>query len=97
MAILTPSHRRIAMVAAALTVAASPALAQDLSPLTNFFTTIGDAITGTLGTAISLVAIAAIGLMFLMGRMNWMFAGSVMVGVAILFGAGTILSGMGSA
>ena len=98
MAILTPSSRRIATVALALTVcAASPVFAQDLSPLNNFFTTLGTALTGTTGRALGLVALAAVGILFLMGRMNWMFAGSVAIGLVILFGAGTMLAGFGAA
>ena len=95
MAILTPSHRRIAAVAIALAAcAASPVFAQDLSPINTFFSTLGAALTGTTGKAIGLVALAAVGLMFLMGRMNWAFAGSVCLGLVILYGAGTILGGM---
>ena len=94
MAILTPSHRRIAAVALALAVASTPALAQDLSPINTFFTTLGQALTGTTGRAIGLVALAAVGILFLMGRMNWAFAGSVVLGLVILFGAGTILGGI---
>lgn len=48
MAILTPSHQRIATVALALGLcAASPVFAQDLSPIDNFFSTLGTALTGT--------------------------------------------------
>ncbi|MAU95535.1 MULTISPECIES: TrbC/VirB2 family protein [Aurantimonadaceae] len=85
---------RIAATAATLTVVSTgAAMAQDLSPVTNFFTTIGDALTGTLGRAIGLVALAGVGLAFATGRMNWMFAGSVLIGLSILFGAATLLSG----
>ena len=94
MAILTPSHRRVAMVATALAVASTPALAQDLSPLNTFFTTLGNALTGTTGRALGLVAVAAVGIMFLTGRMNWAFAASVMIGLVILFGAAAILGGL---
>ena len=98
MAILTPSHRRVAVMAVALAAcAASPVFAQDLSPIDNFFTTLGEALTGTTGKAIGLVALAAVGLMFLMGRMNWAFAGSVCLGLVILYGAGTMLAGFGNA
>jgi type IV secretion system protein VirB2 len=93
MAVLTPSHRRIAAVAIVLACAATPALAQDLSPVNTFFTTLGTALTGTTGRAIGLVALCAVGLMFLIGRMNWSFAASIALGLVILFGAGTILSG----
>ena len=98
MAILTPSTSRIATVALALAIsAASPVFAQDLSPINTFFTTLGTALTGTTGKAIGLVALAAVGILFLMGRMNWMFAGSVVLGLVILFGAATILGGIGVA
>ena len=74
-------------------LAASPAAAQDLSPLTTFFTTIGTALTTTLGRAIGLVALAAVGILFMTGRMNWQFAASIFIGLVILFGAATILAG----
>lgn len=92
MGILTRKHF---MVLTALSVAllASPAAAQDLSPITTFFTTIGTALTSTVGRAIGLVALAACGLLFMTGRMNWGFAGSIAIGLVILFGAATILAG----
>ena len=39
----------------------------------------------TLGRAIGLVAMAAIGILFMTGRMNWNFAASVAIGLVILF------------
>ncbi len=72
---------------------AHPALAQDLSPINTFFTTLGTALTGATGRAIGLVALAAIGILFLFGRMNMGFAVSIAVGLVILFGAATILGG----
>jgi type IV secretion system protein VirB2 len=94
MAILTPLRRRVAVAALALACAAMPALAQDLSPINTFFTTLGTALTGATGRAIGLVALAAVGIAFLVGRMNWAFAGSVVLGLVILFGAATILGGI---
>ena len=74
-------------------VAASPALAQDLSPITSMLNSIGTALTGPVGRALGLVALAAVGILFMLGRMNWMFAASIFVGLVILFGASTILAG----
>ncbi|MCP4936175.1 MAG: TrbC/VirB2 family protein [bacterium] len=71
----------------------SPAAAQDLSPITTMLQSIGTALTTTVGRALGLVALAAIGILFLTGRMNWLYAGSVIVGLVILFGAATILAG----
>ena len=94
MAVLTSSYRRVAAAIISLVFVSTPALAQDLSPINTFFTTLGTALTGTTGRAIGLVALASVGIFFLMGRMNWAFAGSVVLGLVILFGAGTILSGI---
>lgn len=74
-------------------VAGGPAAAQDLSPINTFFTTLGTALTGATGRAIGLVALAAVGIAFLFGRMNLGLAVSICVGLVILFGAATILSG----
>lgn len=76
---------------------ASPALAQDLSPINTMLTTIGEALTGTTGRALGLIALAGVGILFITGRMNMLFAGSVVLGLAILFGAASILSGFGGA
>ena len=78
---------------AATVLLGGPAMAQDLSPIDTFFTTLGTALTGTTGRAIGLVALAAVGIMFLFGRMNMGFAVSICVGLVLLFGAATILSG----
>ena len=89
---LVKRARGLALAAAAVALA-GPAMAQDLSPIDTFFTTIGTALTGTTGRAIGLVALAAVGIMFLTGRMQMAFAISICVGLVILFGAATILAG----
>ena len=78
---------------AATVVIGGPAMAQDLSPIDTFFSTLGTALTGTTGRAIGLVALAAVGILFLFGRMNMGFAVSICVGLVILFGSATILGG----
>lgn len=97
MGILTPRCAAWSGLVVALVVLAGPALAQDLSPIDNFFTTIGQALTSTTGRAIGLVALCAVGLMFLTGRMHIAFAVSICLGLVILFGAATILAGFGTA
>lgn len=93
MGILAPWLRAGSLALLATFLITSPAAAQDLSPITTMLTAIGTALTGTLGRALGLVALAAVGILFLTGRMNWIFAGSVVVGLVILFGAATILAG----
>jgi len=97
MGILTSRARNLAQASLfavlGTLILASPAAAQDLSPVTNMLTAIGTALTGPVGRALGLVALAAVGILFLTGRMNWLYAGSVVVGLVILFGAATILAG----
>ena len=93
MGILKKRSNLVILAALMSVVLISPAAAQDLSPITTFFTTIGTALTSTLGRAIGLVALAAVGIMFMTGRMNWAFAASIAIGLVILFGAATILAG----
>ena len=52
---------------------------------------------GNVATAVAVMAVAAIGFMMLTGRMNWRFGATVIIGVFILFGAGTIVAGIQSA
>ncbi len=49
---------------------------------------------GNVATAIAVMAVAAVGFMMLTGRLNWRFGATVIIGVFILFGAGTIVAGI---
>ena len=49
---------------------------------------------GNVATAVAVMAVAAVGFMMLTGRMNWRFGATVIVGCFILFGAGSIVSGI---
>lgn len=97
MGILAPSFtqglRACALALLATFILSTPAAAQDLSPITTMLQAIGTALTGPVGRALGLVALAAVGILFLTGRMNWLYAASVVVGLVILFGAATILAG----
>lgn len=93
MGILTNLLKAIGSAVFITLLISSPAFAQDLSPITTMLQNIGTALTGPVGRALGLVALAAVGIFFLMGRMNWVFAASIFIGLVILFGAATILSG----
>ncbi len=41
-----------------------------------------------------MIAVAMIGFMMLTGRLNWRFGATVIVGCFVLFGAGSIVSGI---
>ncbi|WP_126173704.1 TrbC/VirB2 family protein [Altericroceibacterium xinjiangense] len=52
---------------------------------------------GNVATAVAVMAVAAVGFMMLTGRMNWRFGATVIVGCFVLFGAGSIVTGIQSA
>lgn len=83
---------QIAGVATFMTLAfASPSAAQDFSGVVTFLDAIVDTITGEIGIAISALAIMAVGFSFMTGRMDWTFAVSIVIGIAIVFGAATFV------
>lgn len=51
---------------------------------------------GNVATAIAVIAVAAVGVMMLTGRINWKYGASVVLGLFILFGAASIVGGIRS-
>ncbi|MDO7843131.1 TrbC/VirB2 family protein [Sphingomonas immobilis] len=51
---------------------------------------------GTVATVVAIIAVAAVGLMMLTGRINWRYGATVIVGCFILFGAASIVAGIQS-
>jgi type IV secretion system protein VirB2 len=47
-------------------------------------------------TAVAVIAVAAIGFMMLTGRINWRYGATVVLGLFVLFGAGSIVGGIRS-
>lgn len=84
---------KLTMAVIAIALFGNPALAQDLSPLTNFLETIVDAVTGPIGRLIAILAIAGAGIMALTGRINWMAFIYIFIGVVLIFSAATIVDG----
>ncbi|GAA4647530.1 hypothetical protein GCM10023115_54920 [Pontixanthobacter gangjinensis] len=79
------------MPSAALAQAADP---QGSGPIVAAVGWLQGTLLGNVATAIAVMAVAAIGFMMLTGRMNWRFGATVIIGVFILFGAGTIVAGI---
>jgi len=71
-----------------------PSFAQDFGGVTTFLQAIVTAITGPIGIAISALAVMAVGFSFMTGRMDWTFAVSIVIGIAIVFGAATFVSSL---
>jgi len=86
-------HRLSRLLPAATTLAAfaTPALAQDLSPIQTMLETVEAALTGPIGVAT--LAVIGTGFMCMMGRLNWGWFASVIIGIVLIFSAGTIVDG----
>jgi len=52
---------------------------------------------GNVATAVAVMAVAAVGLMMLTGRLNWRMGMTVIIGCFILFGASAIVAGIRAA
>lgn len=76
-----------------LSLAASPALAQDLSPIQTMLESIEAALTGPIGISVATLAVIGTGFMCMMGRLNWGWFASVIIGIVLIFSAGTIVDG----
>jgi len=88
------------LAAAAALLAPAAAQAQDpqgSGPIVAALGWLQGTLLGNVATAVAVMAVAAIGFMMLTGRMNWRFGATVIIGLFILFGAGTIVAGIQSA
>lgn len=76
-----------------LFVAASPAMAQELSAISTMMETVLTALTGPIGIALAGLAMFFLGAMTLMGRFNPGLFIAMFVGVVIMFAAPAIVAG----
>ena len=76
-----------------LSLAASPSLAQDLSPIQTMLESVESALTGPIGISVATLAVIGTGFMCMMGRLNWGWFASVIIGIVLIFSAGTIVDG----
>jgi type IV secretory pathway VirB2 component (pilin) len=67
---------------------------QGSGPIVNALNWLQGTLLGNVATTAAVIAVAAIGLMMLTGRMNWRFGATVIIGCFVLFGATAIVSGI---
>ncbi|MGO4909904.1 TrbC/VirB2 family protein [Pseudorhodobacter sp. W20_MBD10_FR17] len=84
---------RLTAMMLAVTALAAPAAAQDLSPIQNMLESVEAALTGPIGISVATLAVIGTGFMCMMGRLNWGWFASVIIGIVLIFSAGTIVSG----
>ena len=84
------------LVGVALVVGTDSALAQTATfqPLNTALTSVLSFMTGTFATTAATVAVAAVGYLALTSRIPWSWAFSVIVGVALIFGAAQIVQSL---
>ncbi|WP_375390372.1 TrbC/VirB2 family protein [uncultured Amnibacterium sp.] len=87
--------RRVLPIAATiLVVGTSAALAQaggTLQPVQSTLTTLVQALTGQIATALATLAVIACGFFAWSGRLTWGIAGSVIFGIVLVFGSAQIV------
>ena len=86
------------LVLALIAVQTDLAFAQSASfqPLNTAMTSVLTFMTGTFATTCATIAVAAVGFMAFTSRIPWGWAFSVLVGVALIFGAAQIVSSLTS-
>lgn len=80
-----------AFVVTILMVAPEVALAQGSGPWEGTLQEIIDIMTGTPARLLAIIVVAALGFAALFGRMSWSWAGSIIGGITLIFGAATIV------
>lgn len=76
-----------------LAAISSPVFAQDLSPIQTMLETVEAALTGPIGISVATLAVIGTGFMCMMGRLNWGWFVSVIIGIVLIFSAATIVDG----
>lgn len=79
----------LALSAGALLLEPSIAMA---APWDQAVKAIADTLTGTLGRTIAIIAVVVLGFMAMAGKLEWMNAIKVIVGIVIVFSAGQIIN-----
>ena len=74
---------------------ASPAFAQagggNFQPVDNALSFLVQAMQGTIARSAGILAVVVLGYLALSGRLSWFFAMSVILGIALIFGAASIV------
>lgn len=91
----------LGLLAAMQIAGADLAMAQSAGGATNAFgpvekalQAIVDFIDGEFGRLLAVVAVTGLGFLAFAGRLSWFFAGSVILGIGLVFGAGSMVDAL---
>jgi type IV secretion system protein VirB2 len=82
----------LTLALAVVVLAPLTAHAQDISPVTGTMTAIHGFLQSTAIRTLAAIAVIGVGITAMMGRMRWAWAGSVIGGIVLIFGADQFVS-----
>jgi type IV secretion system protein VirB2 len=77
--------------------ATNPTLAQTLTPLENVADTIVNFLSGAFVRSLAIIAVIACGVLFFTGRLRLTVVVSIVIGIALVFGAAAIVDALSGA
>ena len=86
----------LAVLATSLALVPEFAHAQSATPIESVLDWGVTVLQGNVARSCMIIAVCAMGFLFLTGRMAWQWAFSIIIGIAIIFGAGELVYAMRS-
>lgn len=84
------------LASVAFTLTPDLAHAQSAAPVEGILNWFVGVLQGNVARSVAIIAVCFLGFLFLTGRMAWQMAFSIIVGIAIIFGAGELVDAMKS-
>ena len=91
------THPRLIVTVLLALFIVEPATAQELAPLENVVDFLVSFLTGAFARSVAIIAVAVMGYLGLTGRLRWGVAGSIIVGISLIFGAASIVDAVAGA
>jgi type IV secretion system protein VirB2 len=86
----------LALLTAGMALAPSFAYAQSAAPVEGILEWFVGVLQGNVARSLAIIAVCFLGFLFLTGRMAWQGAISIVIGIAIIFGAAQLVDAMKS-
>ena len=98
--ISSQSHHKavlsLALLTSAMALAPELAYAQSAAPVEGILDWFVGVLQGNVARSLAIIAVCFLGFLFLTGRMAWQGAISIVIGIAIIFGAAELVDAMKS-
>ena len=87
----------LALLATTIALGPDPAYAQSAAPVEGILEWFVGVLQGSVARSLAIIAVCFLGFLFLTGRMAWQGAISIVIGIAIIFGAAELVDAMKAA